>query len=113
MYTVKFDTDAKLKVVVDSMILTTDSETNAGSKMLKGYTSLLEAEALTRLKSAGYGLSGKTAVGEFAIDLLGETSVDGTCARDGVLAEVRKREHYEKPSVKRKKKSEAARKRKF
>lgn len=33
------------------------------------------------------------------------------CARSGVLAEVRKREHYEKPSVKRKKKSEAARKR--
>lgn len=31
----------------------------------------------------------------------------------GVLAEVRKREHYEKPSVKRKKKSEAARKRKY
>ena len=36
-----------------------------------------------------------------------------SCARFGVLAEVRKREHYEKPSVKRKKKSEAARKRKF
>ena len=36
-----------------------------------------------------------------------------SCARDGVLAEVRKREHYEKSSVKRKKKSEAARKRKF
>ena len=35
------------------------------------------------------------------------------CARAGVLAEVRKREQYEKPSVKRKKKSEAARKRKF
>ena len=35
------------------------------------------------------------------------------CARAGVLNEVRKREHYEKPSVKRKKKSEAARKRKF
>ena len=32
------------------------------------------------------------------------------CARSGVLAEVRKREHYEKPSVRRKKKSEAARK---
>ena len=31
----------------------------------------------------------------------------------GVLSEVRKREHYEKPSVKRKLKSEAARKRKF
>ena len=35
------------------------------------------------------------------------------CARSGVLAEVRKREHYEKPSVKRNKKSEAARKRKY
>ena len=35
------------------------------------------------------------------------------CPRSGVLTELRKREHYEKPSVKRKKKSEAARKRKF
>ena len=33
--------------------------------------------------------------------------------KDGVIQEVRKREHYEKPSVKRKKQSEAARKRKF
>ncbi len=31
----------------------------------------------------------------------------------GIMGEVRKREHYEKPSVKRKKKSEAARKRKY
>ena len=35
------------------------------------------------------------------------------CAKSGVMSEIRKREHYEKPSVKRKKKSEAARKRKF
>ena len=35
------------------------------------------------------------------------------CARSGILTELRKREHYEKPSVKRKKKAEAARKRKF
>ena len=33
--------------------------------------------------------------------------------RSGVQAELRKREHYEKPSVRRKKKSEAARKRKY
>ncbi|SHE92275.1 30S ribosomal protein S21 [Alkalibacter saccharofermentans] len=32
-------------------------------------------------------------------------------ASAGVMSEIRKREHYEKPSVKRKKKSEAARKR--
>lgn len=36
-----------------------------------------------------------------------------SCSRDGVLAEIRKRSHYEKPSVRRKKKSEAARKRKY
>jgi len=35
------------------------------------------------------------------------------CATSGVLSEVKKREHYEKPSVRKKKKSEAARKRKF
>ena len=34
-------------------------------------------------------------------------------ARAGILAEARKREHYEKPSVKRKKNAEAARKRKY
>lgn len=34
-------------------------------------------------------------------------------SRDGVIQEYRKRTHYEKPSVKRKKKSEAARRRKF
>ena len=36
-----------------------------------------------------------------------------TCQKAGTLSEVRKREHYEKPSVKRKKKSEAARKRRY
>ncbi|HHV08094.1 MAG TPA: 30S ribosomal protein S21 [Firmicutes bacterium] len=33
------------------------------------------------------------------------------CQRSGVMSEIRRREHYDKPSVKRKKKSEAARKR--
>ena len=36
-----------------------------------------------------------------------------SCQKAGVLSEVRKREHYEKPSVRRKLKSEATRKRKF
>lgn len=33
------------------------------------------------------------------------------CERVGILGEIRKREHYEKPSVKKKKKASAARKR--
>jgi len=36
-----------------------------------------------------------------------------SCARDGIIGEIRKREHYEKPSVRRKKKAIAARKRKY
>ena len=36
-----------------------------------------------------------------------------TCQRSGVMSDIRKHEHYEKPSVRRKKKSEAARKRKW
>ena len=35
------------------------------------------------------------------------------CAKAGIPQEIRTREHYEKPSVRRKKKSEAARKRKY
>ena len=35
------------------------------------------------------------------------------CARDGIIGDLRKREAYEKPSVKRKKKAEAARKRAY
>lgn len=35
------------------------------------------------------------------------------CQKSGVIAEARRREHYDKPSVRRKKKSEAARKRRF
>ena len=32
------------------------------------------------------------------------------CEKEGILSEVRKREHFDKPSVKRKKKSQAAKK---
>ncbi len=35
------------------------------------------------------------------------------CQKSGIFSELRRHEHYEKPSVRRKKKSEAARKRKF
>ncbi|MEW6214530.1 MAG: 30S ribosomal protein S21 [Nitrospirota bacterium] len=35
------------------------------------------------------------------------------CEREGILSEIKKREHYEKPSVKKKKKALAARKKAF
>lgn len=35
------------------------------------------------------------------------------CARSGIIGEARKRKYYEKPSVRRKKKAEAARKKRY
>ena len=35
------------------------------------------------------------------------------CQRDGIIGDLRRIEHYEKPSVKRKKKAEAAKKRMY
>ncbi len=85
IYTAKKDVNSELKIVAEDMLLTTDMPTAAGSKMLDGYMSLLEAEALTRLKNKGYGICGKADVGEFAIDLLGETSYNGANTKDGKL----------------------------
>ena len=34
-----------------------------------------------------------------------------TCQKDNIMGDLRRKEHYEKPSVRRKKKAEAARKR--
>ncbi|MBO5882871.1 MAG: hypothetical protein J6Q78_00490 [Clostridia bacterium] len=75
--------DKKLTVVADDMMLTKDMPTTAGSKMLDGYMSLFDSEALARLKDAGYTVAAKAAVGEFAIDLLGETNFKGAPASDG------------------------------
>ena len=84
-YTVKKDVSGEKIIVVDDMILTVDTPTTAGSKMLDGYMSLFESEALTRLSDAGYVLGGKADVGEFAIDLLGETSARGALVADGTI----------------------------
>ncbi len=86
LYTTKIDTSSTRTVVLDDMILTKDMPTAAGSKMLDGYMSLFDAEVVDRLKSAGFAVGGKADVGEFAIDLVGETSYNGACVVDGKLA---------------------------
>jgi len=85
IYTAKVEAAAGKTIVADDMILTKAMPTAAGSKMLDGYMSLFDAEVITRLESAGYTVGGKADVGEFAIDLLGETSYNGACAKDGKL----------------------------
>ena len=71
-----------------------------------------------RLLSPAYARGGKKVMAEVKVKE-GE-SLDSAlrrfkrqCARSNILTDLRKREYYEKPSVKRKKKSEAARKRKY
>lgn len=90
-------TDSKLTnlVAFDDMILTTELPTTAGSKMLDGYVSLFEAEVVNKLKKAGYNLAGKVNVGEFNVDLMGETSYFGAVTDEsgnlvGAISEVMK-----------------------
>ena len=72
-------------ILVDDMFLITDVSTTAGSKMLEGYQGLVDAEAITKAIAAGYTLTMKAPVGEFAIDLLGETTSSGAWIQDGTL----------------------------
>ena len=72
-------------IVIDDMFLTTELSTSAGSKMLEGYQSLIASEALLRAQAAGYSMCDKVPVGEFAIDLLGETCATGAQIHQGIL----------------------------
>lgn len=61
-------------IAVDDMLLVKGVEATAGSYMLEGFKPLFSAEAVTRLEAAGYTVAGKTHVGEFGLDLVGEFS---------------------------------------
>lgn len=74
VFTVKNENVQGKAVALDDLILTKDYPTAAGSKMLEGFMSLFDAEVVPRLQNAGYGIAGKVNVGEFSLDVLGETS---------------------------------------
>ena len=69
--------DQKGEIAVDDTILIKDVECTAGSRILGGFVPLFDAEAVERIKKAGYGIKGKTNVGEFGLDIIGETSYYG------------------------------------
>lgn len=70
------------KVALSDMILTKNMPTCAGSNMLAGYVSLFDATVAEKLAENGYSVCGKAGVGEFAIDLYGETAATGACVGD-------------------------------
>ena len=73
-------------VAVDDTIQVKGYETKAGSRILEGFKPLFSAEAVERLEKAGYAVAGKTAVGEFGLDLFGEFSHGGAyCNAAGEL----------------------------
>ena len=51
--------------------------------MLENFKPLFSAEAVERLEKSGYAISGKTNVGEFGLDLLGEFSNFGAVTENG------------------------------
>ncbi len=61
-------------IAIDDTILVKDTETTAGSRILEGFKPLFSAEVVTRLENKGYKIAGKTNVGEFGLDLVGEFS---------------------------------------
>ena len=61
-------------VAVDDTILIKGVQAAAGSRIMEGFKPLFSAEAVTRLENKGYEISGKTQVGEFGLDLVGEFS---------------------------------------
>ena len=61
-------------IAVDDTILVKGVQSAAGSRILEGFKPLFSAEAVTRLEQAGYTVAGKTHVGEFGLDLVGEFS---------------------------------------
>ena len=69
-------------IAVDDTILVKGTPATAGSKMLENFVPLFSAEAVERLEKSGYGIKGKTNVGEFGLDLFGETSFFGE-VKDG------------------------------
>lgn len=66
--------DSAANIAVDDTILVKDYPATGGSKILENWKPLFSAEAVERLVKAGYKISGKANVGEFGLDLLGETS---------------------------------------
>lgn len=61
-------------IAVDDTILVKDVPATTGSRILEGFTPLFSAEVVERLQNKGYELAGKTHVGEFGLDLVGEFS---------------------------------------
>ena len=64
----------KGNIAVDDTILVKDAPSTAGSKILDGFKPLFSAQAVTLLEEKGYKIAGKTNVGEFGLDLVGEFS---------------------------------------
>ncbi len=61
-------------MAVDDNLLVKDTVATAGSKMLENFKPLFSAEVVERAEKAGFTVKGKANVGEFGLDVLGETS---------------------------------------
>ncbi len=72
-------------IAVDDNILVKDVPSTAGSYILEGYKPLFSAHVVTKLIDKGYTIKGKTNVGEFSLDLVGEFSYYNNYDKDEAL----------------------------
>ena len=82
----------KEKLAVESSILLCGAEGVADSKILSGFRSMIEAEAVTRAKNSDYAVCGKYCrTGEFGIDIIGETNEEPNLTEGKYLPETAKK----------------------
>ena len=79
---------AGVPLLVKDNICTTDGVTTCASRMLPGYRSPFDAEAVRRLRQAGAVIVGKANMDEFAMGSTGETSAAGPCGNPWSAAHV-------------------------
>ena len=73
-------------VVLEDCIMQKDKKTEAGSKILAGFTSLFDAEVVTRLKNAGYVVVGRAQMQEFGIAPLWNPTADADPAHNSACS---------------------------
>ena len=72
------------KIAVDSTVLLRDADGVADSRILAGFRSMIESEAVTRARNAGYAVPERYCrVGEFGLDIIGETATEANMRPDG------------------------------
>ncbi len=77
------------RIILEDSIMEKGVQTTAGSKMLESFVAPFDAEAVTRIKSAGLSIVGKAKMDEFGIDGIRRAEKEETAEAVSAVAEDR------------------------